>query len=94
MLRDEPRCERTYCQSTIAVVHNGIIENYSEVRDRLQEKGHVFASDTDTEVITHLIKSSTRPGHGVPLFEEHLAIAFENDDVAAPVLLVNWQRLR
>jgi len=44
------------CKSTIAVVHNGIIENYSEIRSRLQKEGHVFASDTDTEVIPHLIE--------------------------------------
>lgn len=40
---------------TIAVVHNGIIENYAELRDHLQEQGYIFASETDTEVIPHLI---------------------------------------
>jgi glucosamine--fructose-6-phosphate aminotransferase (isomerizing) len=44
------------CKSTIAVVHNGIIENYAEIKSRLQGEGHVFASDTDTEVIPHLIE--------------------------------------
>ncbi len=44
------------CHSKIAVVHNGIIENYSAIRSQLQEEGHVFASDTDTEVIPHLIE--------------------------------------
>jgi glucosamine--fructose-6-phosphate aminotransferase (isomerizing) len=39
----------------IAVVQNGIIENYRELRDELKEKGHEFRSDTDTEVIPHLI---------------------------------------
>ncbi|MFC7239482.1 glutamine--fructose-6-phosphate transaminase (isomerizing) [Saliphagus sp. GCM10025317] len=39
----------------VAVVHNGVIENYDELRDELQAKGHVFRSDTDTEVIPHLI---------------------------------------
>ncbi len=39
----------------IAVVHNGIIENYAELRRGLEERGVVFASDTDTEVIPHLI---------------------------------------
>jgi len=46
----------TDCKSTIAVVHNGIIENYAEIKNRLQKEGHVFASDTDTEVIPHLIE--------------------------------------
>ncbi len=39
----------------IVVVHNGIIENYLPLKKQLQEAGHVFASDTDTEVIAHLI---------------------------------------
>ncbi len=40
----------------IAIVHNGIIENYEELRDDLKSKGYVFASDTDTEVIAHRIQ--------------------------------------
>ena len=39
----------------IALVHNGIIENYRALRSRLEAKGHVFLSDTDTEVLAHLI---------------------------------------
>lgn len=39
----------------IAVVHNGIIENYEDIRNELQAKGYVFVSQTDTEVIAHLI---------------------------------------
>lgn len=39
----------------IAVVHNGIIENYGSIKKTLQEKGYTFVSDTDTEVIVHLI---------------------------------------
>lgn len=41
---------------TIAVVHNGIVENYQELRNELKEKGHTFISETDTEVIPHLIE--------------------------------------
>jgi glucosamine--fructose-6-phosphate aminotransferase (isomerizing) len=40
---------------TILAVHNGIIENYTELRDHLQKQGYLFASETDTEVIPHLI---------------------------------------
>lgn len=40
---------------TIFVVHNGIIENYAELKEWLQEKGYTFASETDTEVVPHLI---------------------------------------
>jgi len=44
------------CTFSIAVVHNGIIENYLELKDKLISRGHVFKSDTDTEVIAHLIE--------------------------------------
>ncbi|MDE3215611.1 MAG: glutamine--fructose-6-phosphate transaminase (isomerizing) [Gemmatimonadota bacterium] len=46
------------CTGTIAVVHNGIIENYTVLRKRLIEAGHVFKSDTDTEVLAHLIEAA------------------------------------
>ena len=39
----------------VAIVHNGVIENFAPLRDRLQSEGYVFASQTDTEVIAHLI---------------------------------------
>ena len=42
--------------NTVAVVHNGIIENYAEIKEKLILEGHVFKSDTDTEVIPHLIQ--------------------------------------
>ena len=42
--------------SGVTVVHNGIIENYQELRRELAESGHVFHSDTDTEVIAHLVE--------------------------------------
>jgi glucosamine--fructose-6-phosphate aminotransferase (isomerizing) len=44
------------CKRRIAVVHNGIIENYEALRARLREEGHVFHSDTDSEVIAHLVE--------------------------------------
>jgi glucosamine--fructose-6-phosphate aminotransferase (isomerizing) len=46
----------TDCTGTLAVVHNGIIENYAPLKERLQAKGHLFRSKTDTEVIVHLIE--------------------------------------
>ena len=42
-------------EKTIAVVHNGIIENYLELREELQKEGYVFLSQTDTEVVAHLV---------------------------------------
>ncbi|MBI2463248.1 MAG: glutamine--fructose-6-phosphate transaminase (isomerizing) [Candidatus Spechtbacteria bacterium] len=45
------------CTKTISVAHNGIIENYQTLKEHLQKEGHVFHSDTDTEVLAHLIES-------------------------------------
>lgn len=46
----------------VAVVHNGIIENYRELRDELTAQGHVFESETDTEVVVHLISQKVEEG--------------------------------
>jgi glucosamine--fructose-6-phosphate aminotransferase (isomerizing) len=46
----------------VSVVHNGIIENHDELRRRLQGEGYVFVSDTDTEVIAHLVASHLKGG--------------------------------
>ncbi|HTR79590.1 MAG TPA: glutamine--fructose-6-phosphate transaminase (isomerizing) [Gemmatimonadaceae bacterium] len=46
------------CTGTISVVHNGIIENYVALRKMLKQKGHTFVSDTDTEVLAHLIEAA------------------------------------
>jgi glucosamine--fructose-6-phosphate aminotransferase (isomerizing) len=45
------------CKQMIAVVHNGIIENYVELKEELEQAGHKFISDTDTEVLPHLIEA-------------------------------------
>lgn len=44
------------CDGHIAIVHNGIIENFADLRDRLESEGHSFASSTDTETVVHLIE--------------------------------------
>ena len=46
------------CTGTIAVVHNGIIENFGALRAMLEQHGHTFVSDTDTEVLAHLIEAA------------------------------------
>ena len=46
----------TCCKDRVAVIHNGIIENAGALRARLLERGHVFKSETDTEVVAHLIE--------------------------------------
>jgi glucosamine--fructose-6-phosphate aminotransferase (isomerizing) len=44
------------CSGRIAVIHNGIIENYARLRSELAAKGHVFRSETDTEVVAHMLE--------------------------------------
>jgi len=50
----------TDCTGKIVVVHNGIVENFHELKEELLKKGHVFRSDTDTELIAHLIEENLR----------------------------------
>ena len=47
----------TGCSERVMVVHNGIVENYSEIKEELIKQGHKFGSQTDSEVIPHLIES-------------------------------------
>jgi glucosamine--fructose-6-phosphate aminotransferase (isomerizing) len=63
------------CTGRIAVVHNGIIENYQELRASLEAKGHQFISQTDTEVIPHLIEEALKDG--AKSFEEALQTALK-----------------
>jgi len=53
---DENAHPHTDCHGELAIVHNGIIENYEELRKTLIQEGHIFKTDTDTEVIAHLIE--------------------------------------
>jgi len=54
-----PHCD---CSGDIAVVHNGIIENYQELKNELTAKGHTFKSETDTEIVAHLIEEELKKG--------------------------------
>jgi len=56
-LNAHPHCD---CANNIVLVHNGIIENYAQLKSALAKKGHVFRSQTDTEVIVHLIEDLYR----------------------------------
>jgi glutamine---fructose-6-phosphate transaminase (isomerizing) len=61
------------CTGKIAVVHNGIVENYLELKTKLQKNGHRFVTETDTEVIAHLIESLL-PGRS---FQEAAGMALD-----------------
>jgi len=52
----------TDCNEQIAVIHNGIIENFSSLKKELEEHGHIFRSKTDTEIISHLIEERLNEG--------------------------------
>lgn len=51
-----------HASDQVAVVHNGIIENFRELREELSAKGHVFASETDSEVVAHLVAEALKSG--------------------------------
>ena len=59
----------TDCTGNIVVVHNGIIENFSELKLELETNGHVFVSKTDTEVIAHLIEEILKKNHRLKLVD-------------------------
>jgi glutamine---fructose-6-phosphate transaminase (isomerizing) len=60
------------CRGRLAVIHNGIIENYEELKRELRDDGHVFRSETDTEVVAHLLEGEL---DGVPIDGEVLVEA-------------------
>ena len=53
----------------LALIHNGIIENYNALKETLTDRGHTFYSDTDTEVLVHLIEEILLKSEGLDLFE-------------------------
>ena len=53
------------CSDRVAVVHNGIVENYQQLRQELTKMGHQFSSETDTEVIPHLLEDELKNGHSL-----------------------------
>ena len=54
------------CRGRIAVIHNGIIENFQTLRARLEKDGHALVSETDTECVAHLIEENVRDGAAWP----------------------------
>src|SRR5467141_3685299 len=52
------------CTGRVIVVHNGIIENYLQLKDQLRKKDHQFVTETDTEIVAHLIEEHLKSGIG------------------------------
>src|SRR5260370_11642158 len=50
------------CTGQIVVVHNGIIENYLELKEQFQREGHKFATEKDTEIVAHLVEKNSKNG--------------------------------
>ncbi len=65
------------CDKKIFVVHNGIIENYKALKEKLEKKGHKFSSDTDTEVMAHLVEEILNSGKGKITFEEAVRLSLK-----------------
>ncbi|MEE9284736.1 MAG: glutamine--fructose-6-phosphate transaminase (isomerizing) [Dehalococcoidia bacterium] len=72
------------CTGAIAVIHNGIVENYRELKQRLERAGHRFRSQTDTEVIAHLIEGHLAGGAKV----EEAAVKAGNELAGAQAIAV------
>ncbi len=70
----------------IIVVHNGIIENYLQLKEELKQSGHSFKSDTDTEVISHLIEEKLK---AAPHFEQAVRLALAELKGAYAVCILN-----
>lgn len=84
------------CSKTIAVIHNGIVENYEKLKAMLIKKGHIFVSETDTEVIAHLVeeylkKFTLSPRDAAPAFSKAVQAAFNDLDGLNAIILINTQ---
>src|SRR5216684_4966404 len=78
------------CQGRLAVIHNGIIENHTELKRELLASGHVFKSQTDTEVVCHLLEDELR-GDDEAIARSHGATV--RSHVATPPTQAGCERL-
>ncbi len=74
------------CTGDLVVIHNGIVENFLDLRHELQAKGHVFKSETDTETIVHMVEEYTKEGQS---FEEAARLTLSRLQGAQAVVLMN-----
>jgi glucosamine--fructose-6-phosphate aminotransferase (isomerizing) len=73
------------CEGDVVVAHNGIIDNWSELKEKLVDTGHVFTSDTDTEVLAHMIEEMAE----LPLVEAVRRVMSQADGALALAVLRN-----
>ena len=73
------------CAGKIYLVHNGIIENFKELKSKLEKRDHVFRSDTDTEVVAHLIEDFSKNYS----FEESVRLALKSIIGAYALAIIN-----
>ncbi|HZE32412.1 MAG TPA: glutamine--fructose-6-phosphate transaminase (isomerizing) [Actinoallomurus sp.] len=67
----------TDCTGAVAVVHNGIIENFAALRSELEGRGHEMSSDTDTEAVAHLLEEEVAKGAGLAEAMRHVCVRLE-----------------
>lgn len=73
------------CTKSIALIHNGIIENYEVLKQKLKKRGHVFVSETDTEVAVHLIEEYAK----TMLFTKAVQRAFNDIEGLNAIIAIN-----
>lgn len=82
------------CTKTIAVIHNGIVENYEDLKKDLKAKGHTFVSETDSEVIAHLVEEylkrfSLSSRDAGPAFSKAVQTAFNDLEGLNAIIVIN-----
>ncbi len=82
------------CTGSIAVIHNGIVENYEKLRSQLIAKGHTFVSETDSEVIAHLVEEyfkrfAVLPRDAAPAFSKAVQATFNDLEGLNAIILIN-----
>ena len=82
---------QTDCENRIAVVHNGIIENYLDLKRELEAKGHKFQSRTDTEIVPHMVEDYVSQGMSL---EEAFRKTINRLDGAYSLVLTSADRPR